>query len=139
MGTDDPGAEGYVVRCCDGGVGEIGLKRVGGVTHGGDFVFGELAASGMESAVGEVNATDRAESQVEDESEESVTRAARQAHGLRKCTGGGAWRFRGIGRIRIVLKPCDESAGVGGKATEKTKTLNHRGHRGTRRRTVANW
>jgi len=77
---------------------------VGGVAHGGEVVFGERAAGGMESGVGEVDAADGAEGQVEEDGEESVTGAAGQGHGLRDCTGVGSARFRGIAQFCYALR-----------------------------------
>ncbi|SPE28483.1 hypothetical protein SBA2_40046 [Acidobacteriia bacterium SbA2] len=95
VGMDGPGAEGDVVGCRDGCVGEVGVEGVGGVAHGRGVVFGEWASRGVERAVGEVDAADGAEGEVEEDGEESVTSATGQGHGLRDCTGMEERRFRG--------------------------------------------
>ena len=96
---DGPGAEGHAVGRGDGCVGEVGIEGAGGVAHGRGVVLGEWAAGGMKRAVGEGDAADGAEGQVEEDGEESVTGAAGQGHGLRDCTGIGGQRFREKGNL----------------------------------------
>ena len=62
-----PGAEGDVVGSGDGDVGEVGVEGAGGVADCGDFVFGERTAGGVEGGVGQGDAADGAEGEVEDE------------------------------------------------------------------------
>ena len=92
--VDGPGAEDDVVWGRDGVVGEIGVEGLRRLADCGDFIFGERAAGGMEGAVGQVDAAEGAESQVEEESEDSVTDEARSGHGLRDGTGGWGVRFQ---------------------------------------------
>jgi len=67
VGMDRPGAKGDVVGSGDGGVGEVGVESVGGIAHGGGVIFGEQAAAGVERAVGEVDAADGAETEIQEQ------------------------------------------------------------------------
>jgi hypothetical protein len=66
VGMDEPGAQRCVVEGGDGDVGEVGVEGAGFVADCGDFVFGERAAGGVQGGVGEGDAADGAEGEVED-------------------------------------------------------------------------
>jgi len=67
MGMDDPGAERDAVGRGDGHVGEFGVEGVCGLAKFGGFVFGERAAGGVQRAVGEVDAADSAEGEIQEQ------------------------------------------------------------------------
>jgi hypothetical protein len=107
---DDPRAEGDVVGSGDRGVGEIGVQGFDRVADCGDFLIGERTAGWMECGIGQIDAADDGEGQVEDEDQESVTGAAGDFHASEDCTHWEVRSFQGI---------ADEEQG-----------LDHRGHGG---------
>jgi len=104
MGVDQPGAEGCVVGRGDGDFGEVGVEGPGGVAHCGDFVFGERTADGVQCGVGEGDAADGAESQIEDEGEDAASGAAGQGHGLMNGTADGDFWFRELRLLSTIQK-----------------------------------
>jgi len=64
---DDPGAEGDVVGCGDSGVGQVGVKSLGGVAHRDGVLIGKWAAGGVEGAIGEVDTANSAEDEIQEQ------------------------------------------------------------------------
>lgn len=66
MRTDEPGTEGDGVRCGDGDVSEVGVEAKRRLPDRGGFFIGKRAAGGMESAVGDEDAADYAEDEIQE-------------------------------------------------------------------------
>jgi hypothetical protein len=79
-GADRPGAQYRPVGRGDGRVVQVGVECVSGFADGGDFFFGEWTAGGTEDSVGEIDAADDAESEIQEQREEKVATSTRGAH-----------------------------------------------------------
>ena len=66
MGAEGPGAKRDGVGRCDGDVGGIGVESLSGLADRGGFFVGEWAASRVESAVGDDDAPDYAEDEIQE-------------------------------------------------------------------------
>ena len=69
-GMNFPSAKDDLIWRSDGNVVEFGVERVDRLPCLGSFVFCQRASGGVECAVGEIDASDNAKSNVQDESEE---------------------------------------------------------------------
>ena len=69
-GMNFPSAKDDLIWRSDGNVVEFGVQSAGGLPCLGRFIFCQRAAGRVEGAVGEIDASDDAKSNVQDESEE---------------------------------------------------------------------